>query len=319
MAPYVLRLALMPRLTVLVRSGLALVMVVGCLSTSTGPQPDPPTDVWRDDERPDADSQSAGCSCGGSDDPEPTGWRPRLVPTFVIATAGPNLATIVGSAGSVDPGGLDVAGLNLEGGEPPVIVESREDGSFQLTIEGLLSDEFRLVAQGDGVHSSPVDVTGPATPEPTCIAGLDLSDADSCTDAIDEVTCWDRTGCLWSVGAAAGVDRTASIPDCLQFGPRRWMSFGSRTVDGERSMPFEVINECDESISLTLSSRRGGESFALEEGIEGEVVTVEPSSSTSLGIIFSPNRTGEFEDVFFVDVLEPDIGRWAISLWGEGM
>lgn len=309
----------MPRLTVLVRGGLALVMVVGCLSTSTGPQPDPPTDVWRNDDMPDADSLSAGCSCDGGDDPEPTGWRPRLTRTFVIATPGPDRVTIIGSPGSVDPGGLDVTGLNLEGDEPPVIIESQEDGSFSFTIDGQVSDEIRLVAQGDGVHSSPVDVSGPATPEPVCIAGLEASNGDSCADAGDEATCWDRPGCLWSAGSAARVNRSASIPDCLQFGPQRWMSFGARSLDGERSMPFTVINDCDESIAVTLSSRRGGESFSLEAGIEGEIVTVEPASSTSLLIIFSPDSEGEFEDVVFVELLEPDIGRWAISLWGEGM
>lgn len=310
----------MQRLTILMRGGLALAMVVGCLSTSTGPQPDPPTDVWRDDDIPDADSLAAGCSCGGTEEPEPTGWRPQLVPTFVIATSGPDQVTIVGPPGAVDPGGLDVVGLDLGGTDPPVVVESREDGSFQLTIGGQLTDEYRLVAQGGGsVHSSPADVTGPAIPEPSCIAGLDATDTDRCSDVVDESTCWERSGCLWSLGTAAPVHRTSAIPECLQFGPRRWMSFGSRSIDGERSMSFEVLNECDESVAVTLSTRRGGESFTLEEGIEGEVVTVEPASSTSLGIIFSPDGVGEFEDVVFVDVLEPDIGRWAISLWGEGM
>lgn len=259
----------------------------------------------------------AGCSFGGEETPEPTGWRPRLLRPFVIATSGADQVTLVGPPDVVDPGGLDVVGLNLDTVEPPVTVESASDGSFQITINGQLTDGFRLVAQGGGVHSRPIDVTGPTTSTPSCISGVGVSDA-ACADAGDEGSCWGLEGCLWSWGSTSRVE-TSEIPECLQFGPRRWMSFGAHSMGEDRTMSFQLINSCDEAVSVMLTRRSSTPSFSLGEAIEEVPVVVEPEGSTSLGVTFSPERAGELEEVILVEILEPDIGRWAISLWGEGL
>ena len=177
----------------------------------------------------------------------------------------------------------------------------------------------RRAVSAEGVHSPPLDLTGPGTGLSACAASASSTNPGLCDGVEDEAQCTSQPGCLWSTGEAEPLERGGVVPSCLTFGPRRWMSFGTRSIGEARTMSFEVRNECEEPVTFQLSKRGVEPSFVLDANAVDEPVTVNPGSTTLVSVDFSPDRVGSFEEVIAVEFLSPDIGHWAISLWGDGV
>jgi hypothetical protein len=270
-----------------------------------------------------------------------------LVNHIVIGTSAADRVTFTGPAGSVRPDIVRVTGRNLETADPPSTVEVNGDGAFQITLAGQVTDEYRLVAEFEGSHSAPVDLVGPGDLPPRCLGRdpggcegyvdqecclIDSScvwEDESCGPAVpwteatlceslgDEVECHDHPGCFWASGDASVPVR--ALPECLDLEPRRWISFGARSRGSRSAISIEVTNDCAEAVSLRLSFRAGEPTFSLAGAIPGEELTLERGDGLDIDVAFEPGDEGFFEDLVFVEILEPPAGRWPISLWGEGV
>jgi hypothetical protein len=315
---------------------------VGCLLTTTGPQPDPPTDTWYDE---DAASASAGCGCGGSEETER--WRPLLRGTISIGTTAADRVTFIGLPGSASPDIVRVTGRSLASADPPSTVELTGDGAFQITLAGQITDEYRLVAEFEGSHSSPVDLVGPGETLPRCQGRAPEGcggyvDRESCLvdthcawrdEACGAVVAWtgsvlcetlDREdecvshpGCIWASEAASRTERL--LPGCLDLEPRMWISFGERSLGSRSTISIEVTSSCDETVSFRLGFREGSTAFSLEGAEPGEVLTLENGELADVAVVFEPGDERSYEDLIFVELIAPEEERWPISLWGDGV
>lgn len=83
-----------------------------------------------------------------------------------VEAAGDDMVTVSGDAGAVSPGGGEVSVRNVSQGGEPVTTSVDEDGSFEVTLDGTLADEYEVVASNDAGDSSPKTLRKDSTPPP---------------------------------------------------------------------------------------------------------------------------------------------------------
>jgi hypothetical protein len=66
--------------------------------------------------------------------------------------------TIVGAPGAVDPAEGSVVVTNLDRDDAPSVAPVQPDGSFEIVVNGALSEELRLQARTQDARSQPVDL-----------------------------------------------------------------------------------------------------------------------------------------------------------------
>lgn len=207
--------------------------------------------------------------CGVSPVPEP----PLVERSKIhLESAGMGLTRIRGDADSISPPGAVVTVLNLDTADPPSMVPSNADGSFEVVVTGEPFNEYRITATDpmEMETSPPIDV----------------------------------------VGAPDGTTLPAPRPleECLLFSETS-IDFGEIAPDDVSVGQVRIENQCPEPVFIDLVSPRVGIDFQpipirmgtiIDTGAARNVpVQFVPGDPTGMML---PPPPGPREDVIFVQV-----------------
>lgn len=279
--------------------------------------------------------------CVGTPQPDP----PTFVPSELSIHRQTDTELVVeGRPGAIEPGGSVVRGLSLDGIEAADEILSAPDGSFVLSLDGMLPDELRLRGSQtvDDVSSGPeiIDVVSEPT-SPVCFS-LDLArlcalysedncfrsgecsfDGSACVPRTmpvacgpigDEATCLTTNGCVWGLSTSTVALAPRPLTDCLTLTPALELSV-SRLSPGQTSVARVTIdNQCAQMVTVTPGLRTGMDGFTLLSGTAP--FTVAAGQSASIEIQHEATGAVLLEDVLFVQVEGAESGRRPVTLRG---
>jgi hypothetical protein len=182
-----------------------------------------------------------------------------------------------GSPGAVTPGASVLTSLDLSSTAPASSISVAADGSFSVTSSGALDDEYRLQAFADELRSEPVDVTG--------VMGFVAG------------------------GHVAAAPRP--LVDCFLLDPA--LELGPLAAGA--SAKVTMTNRCAGDVTVGGVTVRIGSAWSVAAPAMPIVVPVQGTASFTA--TYAPHPGDALDDVVFVEISAPEVGRRPITLRGE--
>lgn len=255
---------------------------------------------------------------------------------------GGDATLVVGTPGAVSVPFSHLSLWNLTDTSPAEQVVTDAEGAFRALVPGIPFDPCRLQAAYEGQRSVPVDVVWeipettstcllyeawslcPFRPDQESCEGFSIycewvdgacegqgpATTPECSTATTEASCASLGGCIWgSIQDGQAQQPMLPLEDCLHLTPTLELDLRS----GETGV-VDIHSECTSDVELTFSLRSGGVGFSLAP--DPGMIIIAPDASDVVSITYAPPGSEIEDDILYVEVASPEVGRRAITLHG---